>query len=225
MCTPKLESPLPTATIRSRQTKLLKERHENIPLGQLTPGTIKQAFQYWASRPLKKGTERPITVRSAENYFKRWRHFLWWLHDAEQFRWKAPSELSRIKVKIRQTEKVRQATISPLQVKVFTEEELVVLFQYATPLERVYLLLGLNCGFSIAEFGMLRLDQIFWHRKHGFDNLIHFQSSPNDSWIKRVRLKSDEHLRLNGVSSSSKVMKQIHTVRSKDKFAQEFFEK
>ena len=112
-----------------RQITLLKERHENIFLGQLTPGIIKQALQYWASRPLKKGSEKPITVRSAENYVKRWRHFLWWLHDSEQFRWKAPSELSRIKVTVRQTDHEKQASISPVQVKTFQEDDLVTLFK------------------------------------------------------------------------------------------------
>ena len=164
-----------------RQMKLLKERHENVMLGQLTLGTIKQAFQYWASRPRKKGTEKPITVRSAENYIKRWRHFLWWLHDSEQYRWKAPSDLFRLKVKVRRTDKETQATISPIQVKAFTEEELVTPYKYATPLERVYVLLGLNCGFAVSEFGTLRLDQIFLRQRHGFDNLIHYESNPSQS--------------------------------------------
>lgn len=173
-----------------RQTKLLKERHDNIMLGQLTLGAIKQAFQYWASRPKRKGRETPITVRSAENYIKRWRHFLWWLHDSEDFRWKAPSDLLRLKVKVRRTDKETQATISPIQVKSFTENELVVLFKYATPLERVYILLGLNCGFAVSEFGTLRLNQIFLHQRHGFESLINYESKPDQSWIKRVRLKS-----------------------------------
>ena len=173
-----------------RQVALLKDRHENVMLGQLTLGTIKQAFQYWASRPKKKGTDKPITVRSAENYLKRWRHFLWWLHDSENYRWKAPSDLLRLKVKVRKTEKETQATISPIQVKSYREEELVILFKYASPLERVYILLGLNCGFAVSEFGTLRLNQIFQHQRHGFDNLINYQSNPSQSWIKRVRLKS-----------------------------------
>ena len=173
-----------------RQIELLKKRHENVMLGQLTLGTIKQAFQYWASRPKKKGTERPITVRSAENYIKRWRHFLWWVHDSDRFRWKAPSDLLRLKVKVRKTDKETQATISPIQIKAFKEDELVVLFKYATPLERVYILLGLNCGFAVSEFGTLRLNQIFLHQLHGFDKLINYQSNQEQSWIKRVRLKS-----------------------------------
>jgi len=187
---PETKQPTAYGNNSVRQIRLLKERHENIPLGQLTPGTIKQALQYWASRPLKKGSNKPITVRSAENYIKRWRHFLWWLHDAEQFRWKASPDLSRIKVNVRQTDSEKQASISPLQVKTFREDELVTLFKYATPLERVYLLLGLNCGFAVAEFGTLRINQIFLRQRHGFDNLIHFSSDPSQSWIKRVRLKN-----------------------------------
>ncbi len=173
-----------------RQVNLLKERHDNVMLGQLTFGTIKQALQYWASRPKRKGTETPITVKSADNYIKRWRHFLWWLHDSEAYRWKAPSDLLRLKVKVRKSEKETQAAISPLQVKAFKESELVVLFKYATPLERVYILLGLNCGFAVSEFGTLRLNQIFLHQRHGFDTSINYDSNAGQSWIKRVRLKN-----------------------------------
>lgn len=93
-------------------------------------------------------------------------------------------------MKVRRTEKETQATISPIQVKLFRDEELVILFKYATPLERVYILLGLNCGFAVSEFGTLRINQIFRHQLHGFDSLINYQSSPGQSWIKRVRLKS-----------------------------------
>lgn len=46
-----------------KQLALLRDRHENVLLGQLTLGTIKQAFQYWASRPKKKGTNKPIRQR------------------------------------------------------------------------------------------------------------------------------------------------------------------
>lgn len=63
----------------------------------------------------------------------------------------------------------------PSKVPTWTVEELTTLYRHATPLERVFILLGLNCGFSVADFGSLRLDEILLHQQQ------------DQSWIRRVR--------------------------------------
>lgn len=90
-----------------------------------------------------------------------------------------------------------QAKATTEQVTTFTLAELCILNEYATPLERVLLLLGLNCGFGGAESGTLTLGQVFLHQAHPKADEIGFASTPNDSFIRRVRLKSKvygEHL-------------------------------
>ena len=101
-----------------------------------------------------------------------------------------PPEVERLPVKVRETDREIQRRARPNQVETYSVAELATLYRYALPFERLYLLLGLNCGFSIAEFGTLRLSQIYLHQPHGHDELVGYSSNPDQSWIKRVRIKT-----------------------------------
>src|SRR5262249_20617016 len=57
--------------------------------------------------------------------------------------------------------------------------ELAALYEYATPIERLYLLLALNCGFGIGEIATLRtsqvnLDKRYIRRKRGKTGVLGF---------------------------------------------------
>jgi hypothetical protein len=54
----------------------------------------------------------------------------------------------------------------------------------------VLLLLGLNCGFGAAESGTLLLSQIHLFQPHPKADMIGFETSPKDSFIRRVRVKN-----------------------------------
>ena len=60
------------------------------------------------------------------------------------------------------------------------KHELVTLYQYATGLERLLLLLGLNCGFGQAEIASLQMEEIDLDKKHPYYDLT-------GSWIRRIR--------------------------------------
>jgi hypothetical protein len=62
--------------------------------------------------------------------------------------------------------------------------------QYATPQERAFLLLGLNCGFGVAEIGTLIHGEVVFTQRHPSESLLDFQSSDADSFIKRIRHKN-----------------------------------
>jgi len=49
-------------------------------------------------------------------------------------------------------------------VDTFQLDELRLLNRYATPIERLYLLLGLNCGFGTKEIATLTIGEIFLHQ-------------------------------------------------------------
>jgi hypothetical protein len=62
---------------------------------------------------------------------------------------------------------------------------------YATPLERVFLLLGLNCGFGIAEVASLQLGDIELYPRMDSDVRGAAESQADEeSYIKRVRRKN-----------------------------------
>ena len=53
------------------------------------------------------------------------------------------------------------AKLSPVQVKTYTVEQLAVLYDYASPMERLLMLLALNCGFGAAEVTSLQRSELF----------------------------------------------------------------
>lgn len=80
--------------------------------------------------------------------------------------------------------------VSAAQVGTYTLDELRLLSEYARPMERVLLLLGLNCGFNKMELGCLRLNEVALRQRHPYTGLLGFESSDADSFIRRVRGKS-----------------------------------
>ncbi|MEK6235234.1 MAG: hypothetical protein N2C14_11005, partial [Planctomycetales bacterium] len=64
---------------------------------------------------------------------------------------------------------------------------------YAGPLDRLLLLLGLNCGFGVAEIASLQVDEVVFRTAHSPDHreLLQYESTNADSFIKRVRRKSN----------------------------------
>ena len=79
-----------------------------------------------------------------------------------------------------------------MQAQVFSLDELVLLNTYATPLDRIFLLLGLNCGFGVAEIASLTKEEVGLFQGHSLrdQELLHYETSDRDSFIKRVRPKS-----------------------------------
>ena len=173
-----------------KEAKRLKQKHKDIPLSRLDLTAIEGMVTLWRNRPVSQKSGNPIRVKTAESHIKRLKNFLWWLHRQDKYRWRIPPEVERLAVKVRETDRETQQRARPQQVETYDVAELATLYKYALPFERVYLLLGINCGFSIAEFGTLRLNQIFLRQKHGYDALLGYASTPEQSWIKRVRIKT-----------------------------------
>ncbi len=182
---------------RVGQAERLKERHADVPLSSLDYDACEDLIRYWRNRPPRKGTDTPIAAPTAENQIYELKCFLRWLHRSQRFTWRKPEDLDEIETRVAETPQEIQARATTEQVETFTLEELCILNEYATPLERVLMLLGLNCGFGGAESGTLALNQIFLHQVHPKAKEIEFQSTFQDSFIRRVRLKSKvygEHL-------------------------------
>src|SRR5690606_30636649 len=78
------------------------------------------------------------------------------------------------------------------QVDTFSLKELRLLMRYASPMERVWILLALDCGFGRAEVSSLLVGEVFLHQAHHptHQEMLAFKSTVDDSFIKRVRRKS-----------------------------------
>jgi integrase len=72
------------------------------------------------------------------------------------------------------------------------QNQLILLNRFATPLDRVFLLLALNCGFGVAEIASLTIEEVCLFQGHSprDQELLHYETTDRDSFIKRVRPKS-----------------------------------
>ena len=168
------------------------ERYEDRPLSALsTVESIQSLYDYWRNRPNRKGTDRAITVKTVKHRLTGLDQFLKWLHRTDKFSWRRPEDFDGVDRSVKETKDEMASRARPDQVVTFSEKQLVALYQNTTtPLERLLFLLGLNCGCKQAEVGTITLGEVFLDEFHPFADMLGFQSSANDSFIKRVRLKT-----------------------------------
>lgn len=174
-----------------------KERHDNIPLSALTYEGCQSLIRLWQSRPKVKRQNKPITRKTASNHIAEWMCFFRWLNKTDQFDWRKPLDFDELETRVPETPEDRRKKVRPNQVDTYGIDELKLLNEYATPLERVLFLLGLNCGFGGAEQGTIHLQEVALFQPHPFADVLRYHTSPEDSFIKRVRLKTGvygEHL-------------------------------
>jgi hypothetical protein len=167
-----------------------KEHHPDVPLAGIDFDELQQMVNHWRSRPLRKGTKRPITGRSAQNEIKRLVAFFKWLHRTPKFAWRKPEDFDELgtKVKLSASEIEDRATAE--QVETYSIGELQTLYEYATPLERCLMLLGLNCGFAPSEQGTLRVKHLALRHEHPSADKLGWKTSPEDSFVKKLRNKT-----------------------------------
>jgi hypothetical protein len=181
-------TPPPESRVKQSGTRLLfhvrkiKEAQEDIPLSAFNVAIIEAMVDHWKNRPLtQKG--KPASPETVKGIIKTIRHFVRWLNRNPAFQWRKPTDLEFMPVRITPTPGENAKKIRTLQVDTYTLDELVTLYQSATGLERLLLLLGLNCGFGQAEVASLQTDEIFLDQRHSYYDMT-------GSWIRRIRFKT-----------------------------------
>jgi len=133
-----------------------------------------EIFGIFRRRPMSKRYKKPMARKSCTNYIGELGRFFRWLHLSNQFRWRKPEDFELIDR--RPIELDEDVEKEAADVPTWTIEQLKKLNEYATPLERVFLLLGLNCAYGADQAGRLRIS--------------HLRLSPDGhSYIRRVRRK------------------------------------
>jgi hypothetical protein len=173
-----------------RNIERLKERHPDMPLAALNQSALDAMFQLWRQRPMVKDTKTPMKVKSVQHHVKQLVAFCEWLHRSDRFDWRRPEDFYDIDTRVKETHQEKVARYTPIQAPVYSLDELTMLNQYATPIERFVLLLALNCAAGSSEIAGLLLREIFLYSPHPFAKLLRFETSENDSFIKGPRPKS-----------------------------------
>jgi integrase len=145
----------------------LKHHHPDFPLYDLTAKKIEEILFYWGKRPLH-AKEKRYSRDTCKNQLILIRAFLRWLHRSDM-KWQLPTAYLFPRIKI---EWLPSEVSSEVKKRTFTMKQVGILWKHATPLERVFIALGINCGFGTAEIGTLAEAEI------------------NGSVIKRLRHKT-----------------------------------
>jgi integrase len=156
----------------------------------------KDLIRFWCRRPPTKNRKTgefdgpPMAISSARHHRKELDRFFRWLDATERFDWVLPRGFRRIDRSISETEDEFAQRLSVIQKDTYTVEELATLNRHATPLERLVLYVGLNCGMGAAELGRLRANDILLFHKHEYEERLGFSSTNEDSFVRYLRPKT-----------------------------------
>jgi len=174
---------------QKRIVVFLKRCLPNCTLQELDARRVDDLLDVLKNRPLGEDGNR-ISVAWTKSCIKLFRSFLRWLNRAPEFDWKRPADLETTQIRIPLTPEEKSARVQPAQVDTYKLDELKILWQYASPFQRLLMLLALNAGFGRAEVASLALNEVYLHQKHPHDQEVGCISTDEDSWIFRVRHKT-----------------------------------
>ena len=163
------------------------------PLSRLTFQGCDAMLEIWRQRPSKKDESGMMMIKTCREHAKLLKRFFRWLSKSDDFDWTKPHDFDELSLDIHRTnlDKSARITVGARQVKTYTVEELSVLNQYAIPVERFLLLCGLNLGFKRMECATLRVGEIHLNKLHDFAKYINFEFSEEDSYVRRLRTKTE----------------------------------
>ena len=133
-----------------------------------------EIFGIFRRRPASKRYGTPMARKSCTNYIGELGRFFRWLHLSGEFRWRKPEDFDLIRRTPRELDEDSEKEAA--DIPVWTVAQLKVLNEYATPIERIFLLPGLNCAYGADQAGRLRVGHL-----HLKDEGL--------SYIRRVRRK------------------------------------
>lgn len=186
-----------SGVIRIECAERLKKHHKNVPLASLDFDGCQALINYWRNRPMteeRKGrTSRPMSKNYCKRHLEELKRLLQWLHRTKRFEWRKPDDFDGLKWKVRDLPEERTG-IHTVGHVFHTLEELQLLYQHASDLERLLLLLGLNCSFRGSESGTLEERHLFLDGSHPNEKYLmticKFQASPDDRFMLYSRNKS-----------------------------------
>ena len=132
-------------------------------LADLTVAKAQQLIETTSKRPLtfeSKKTRR-MAPKSAESINKKIKHFFDWLDLSDDWQWWEPPRFRKLVYKVSPlTDEERHQRKMRKETWRISDDEIQILYQLATPVERVLILLGLNCAFGAGEIGNLRIPYV-----------------------------------------------------------------
>jgi hypothetical protein len=197
---PTLEGPALTqyGAHKIANVTMLKRHLTDRPLLVLDLDGLQELLDYWRMRPLTKDKRikppRPMAVKTCENHISELNRFFHWLHRSKDFKWRKPEDFDELRTDVKDVSEERTSIAHYTQRRTYLPSELPILNKHATPLERLLLLLGLNCGFKGAEQGTVLTDHLFLDQPHPNERYLRevakFEPHPDEKFLIYSRNKS-----------------------------------
>jgi len=144
--------------VKQLKTYLVPDR----PLRSLNDfASVDQLFGILRKRPITFRYGEPMARKTATNLIGELHGFFDWLHRSSEWDWRKPVDFSDICRKPLDLESDGEHDAD--DVPVYTKDQLKKLYEYATPLERLLILLAINCAFGADQIGRLRIGEIIEH--------------------------------------------------------------
>lgn len=180
----------PWAKAKVRQIEFVRRNTVDLDLTQVGEKSVVQIIETLRARPFALRTGKPCSKRHAANCLKEFKVFLKWLDKNKSYYWVWPAgyEFERGKIADDVSNDVGSEP-EPL-LKTNSVSELAELYYEAEPIQRLYMLLGLNCGFIQAEQTSLKLREIYLDQCHPLSGLLEIPEEQKGNWIARYRRKT-----------------------------------
>lgn len=139
----------------------LMQSHPDLPLHQLNYDAVDRMATYWCNRPKSLNYGKPIAPDTVRNQLKYLRQFLKWLHRTDRFAWRDTDHVSEAaKRDVNKLKTLEERKRQSAGVPTYSIDQLSLLYRYATDHERLFMLFGLNGGFSHSECRGLRRHEV-----------------------------------------------------------------
>jgi hypothetical protein len=142
---------------KQEKMKQLKRHTDDVPLANLDLAALDHILQTIRNRPMSERTGNPLEFGTCRKLITEFKDFLRWLDTVSGTGWEIPAKIAFLKTKVKDLETDNEE-LKPAET--FTIPQLVLLNRYATPIERIFLLLGLNCGYGADQSGRLKIGEI-----------------------------------------------------------------
>jgi integrase len=140
-----------TGLKQSDRINRIKNNAPNLSLDDFQETQIRTIIEYWRTRPTSR-LEKKYSPTTCHHTITAFRAFIQWLHRNPDFQWKKPPDFDFEKINIVRSNEEKH---SRAFVRVFTREQIAILWNHATEFQRKIILLGLNCGFLRSEISHL----------------------------------------------------------------------
>jgi hypothetical protein len=148
----------------------IRQHQHDRPLSRLDLDGCQELLDYWRMRPKTRDGRikhpRPMAKKTCENHVAELMRFFRWLNRSKDYDWRKPEDFDELETTVKDLQEERTSVAAYTERTCYLPSELVTMNKHATPLERLLLLLGLNCGIKGAEQGTLLLDHVFLDQPH-----------------------------------------------------------